>query len=296
MRRWFAGLVAALALAGAAVLWLTRPERIDPAALAGLEPDPARGAQLFIAGGCASCHAAPDATRETRLVLAGGKRLASPFGTFVVPNISPDPVAGIGAWQPVDLVNALRYGTSPDGRHYYPAFPYTSYTRMSLADMVSLFAYLQTLPPDPRPSAPHELPFPFRFRAGIGLWKALFLHRDWVLQAPPTPEARRGRYLAEALGHCGECHTPRNLLGAPIRSRWLAGGPNPAGPGRIPNITPAALDWTDPDLMIYFRQGFTPDYDTVGGSMAEVVENLSALPEPDLRALIAYLRAVPAVK
>ena len=286
----------ALALAGAAFLWMTAPKKIGPEALAGLEADVEHGARVFLQGGCASCHSAPDATRETRFVLAGGRRFDSPFGTFVAPNISPHPEAGIGDWQPVDLVNAMRFGTSPDGAHYYPVFPYTAYQNATGQDIVSLFAYLQTLPPDPTPSAKHDVSFPFNIRLGLGAWKLLFLRPGWVLENPPSPEAERGRYLVEALGHCGECHTARNALGALDRSRWLAGAPNPVGKGRIPNITPAKLDWSDLDLMTYFKQGFTPDFDTVGGSMAEVVENLSELPDEDLKAIIAYLRAIPGVE
>ncbi len=295
MRRLLLAGAAVLALGASALLWSTAPERADPAVLEGIAPDPERGAQLFLAAGCASCHAAPDAPPGTRPVLAGGRRLASPFGTFVAPNISPDPQAGIGTWQPIDLFNALKYGTSPEGRHYYPAFPYTSYRHMSPADVVSLFAYLRSLPPDPTPNRPHELPFPFSVRAGLGLWKALFLRGGWVLRDPPDAAAERGRYLVEALGHCGECHTPRNALGGLRRRLWLAGAENPAGAGWVPNITPARLHWSEADLLGYFTTGFTPDYDTVGGSMAEVVENLSRLPEDELRAIIAYLRAVPAV-
>jgi mono/diheme cytochrome c family protein len=106
----------------------------------------------------------------------------------------------------------------------------------------------------------------------------------------------RGRYLVEALGHCGECHTPRNAFGGLIKSRWLAGAPNPSGRGTIPNITPAKLDWSDGDLKTYFTSGFKPDFDTVGGHMADVIENLKLMPETDLQAIIAYLRAVPAVE
>ncbi len=293
--RWLK-LGAALALAGAAVYWMTLPEKSDPAGLAGIKPDAERGRQVFLQGGCASCHSAPDATRETRFVLAGGRRFESPFGSFVAPNISPHPDAGIGQWQALDLVNAMQHGTSPAGTHYYPVFPYTSYQNATPDDIVSLFAYLQTLPADPTPSQPHEVSFPFNIRQGLGLWKLAFQRPGWVLANPPSPQAERGRYLVEALGHCAECHTPRNFLGALDRSRWLAGAPNPVGTGRIPNITPARMNWSELDLMTYFKQGFTPDFDTVGGSMAEVVENLSELPDDDLRAIIAYLRAIPAIE
>jgi len=279
-------LLAALALAGAAGLFLTAPKRLDPTALAGLVPDVAQGEQVFIAAGCASCHAAPDATRATRLILAGGVAFPSDFGTFYAPNISPDPDAGIGAWSALDLANAMLNGTSPDRQHYYPAFPYGSYGRASLQDIVSLRAYLQTLPPSPAQNRPHDVGFPFNIRASLGGWKLLFQNTDWMLSEARTPEIERGRYLVEALGHCAECHTPRNVLGGLKTAAWLSGAPNPNGRGTIPNITPAKLNWSDNDLLNYFKTGFTPDFDTVGGQMAEVVENLAQLPEDDLRAII----------
>lgn len=294
--RFLLGLAGVLGLAAVTVLAATAPRRLPPGALDGLAGDPTRGRQIFLAGGCASCHAAPDATRATRLVLAGGRGFVSPFGTFYAPNISSDPVAGIGRWSAEDLANALLRGTSPEGAHYYPAFPYTSYRLAEPGDIVALRAYLATLPADPTPSRAHDLAFPFNIRAGLGLWKAMFMRSDWVVRDLPDARAERGRYLVEALGHCGECHTPRGALGQPDLTRWLGGAANPVGAGRIPNITPARLTWSDDDLLGYFTTGFTPDYDTVGGAMAEVVENLALLPEEDLRAIIAYLRAVPPVK
>lgn len=284
-------------LMGTVAFWaLTNANTTDPEILTGLTGDPEQGKAIFSAAGCASCHAAKGATGDGRLSLGGGQAFASDFGTFYAPNISSDPDAGIGDWQAIDLLNAMQNGTSPSGQHLYPAFPYTSYVRASPGDIVSLLAYLQTLPQVATVSKNHDLKFPFGFRRVLGIWKILFLHDDWVLQTAATPQIERGRYLVEALGHCGECHTPRNLLGGLQVSRWLGGGPNPSGKGTIPNITPGALDWSDPDLVNYFKTGFTPDYDTAGGEMAEVVENLSNLPPEDLDAIVAYLRAVPAIK
>lgn len=288
-------LLAVLALAGTAALYFTAPKRLDADALADLVPDLAAGAQVFLAGGCASCHSAPNATRDTRLLLAGGQAFSSDFGTFYAPNISPDPEAGIGKWSALDLANAMRHGTSPDGKHYYPVFPYVSYGRVSLQDIVSLHAYIMNLPAMPNESRKHDVGFPFSIRAILGGWKLLFKSTDWVLEQAETPELERGRYLVEALGHCAECHTPRNFLGGLKTSRWLAGAPNPTGKGRVPNITREKLKWSDADILYYFSTGFKPDFDTVGGLMVEVVENLSQLPEADLNAIIAYLRAVPAV-
>ncbi len=297
MRRWAKLTIGGAVLVAAAVavgLWLTRPRIAPPEALANLSGDAERGARVFDAGGCAACHAAPGAQGAERLVLAGGRQFPSPFGSFSAPNISPDPVAGIGAWRPLDLWNALHYGTSPQRRHYYPAFPYASYVNATPQDVVDLYAYLMTLPPSDAPSRPHALRFPFNIRAGLGLWKALYLRQGWVLEVPP--ELERGRYLVEALGHCGECHTPRGPLGGMRKSRWLAGAPNPSGRGRFPNITPARLSWSQADLVEYFTSGFTPDYDSAGGEMVEVIANLSRLPKADRAAIAAYLKAVPPVE
>ncbi len=284
-----------LALASAAALIVTAPIRVNPDEIAGLELDLEVGAQVFLNGGCASCHSAPNATRKTRLQLAGGREFPSDFGTFYAPNISPDPEVGIGKWSALDLANAMRHGTSPDGQHYYPVFPYGSYGRVSLQDIVSLHGYIMTLPAMPNEDRKHDVRFPFNIRASLGGWKLLFKSTDWVLKEAATPELQRGRYLVEALGHCTECHTPRNFLGGLKKSKWLAGALNPTGKGRVPNITAAKLKWSDADILYYFTTGFKPDFDTVGGLMAEVVENLAQMPEDDLKAIIAYLRAVPAV-
>jgi len=185
-------------------------------------------------------------------------------------------------------------GVSPQGAHYYPAFPYTSYARADPQDVTDLHAYLAALPADATPSQPHEVGFPFNIRRSLGGWKILFFNDDWVIDGDLTPEETRGRYLAEALGHCGECHTPRNALGGSQTSRWLAGGPVPGGEGTFPNITPARLTWSTEELVEYFTSGFTPEFDSAGGHMGLVVGNLARLPESDRMALAAYLQKVPA--
>ncbi len=281
----------ALALVGAAVFWwVTRPSMDGPEVLAGLEPDLALGEQVFHAGGCASCHAAKDAEDEAKLVLTGGRTFPSPFGTFVAPNISPDPEHGIGGWSALDLWNAMHHGVSPQGAHYFPAFPYSSYIKATPQDVVSLHAFMMTLPADATPSQPHGVGFPFNIRRSLGGWKFLYLDDDWVLDGDLTAEEERGRYLAEALGHCAECHTPRDMLGGLETGRWMAGAPNPSGSGKIPNITPAAFDWSVSDTVEYFTSGFTPEFDTVGGHMVEVVENLAQLPREDREAIALYLK------
>ena len=294
MRRWLVRLFLLALVAVAAGFWLTRPHSDGDAVLSGLTADASRGQQVFTAAGCASCHMADGASGEAKLVLAGGQRFASPFGSFTAPNISMDPDHGIGNWSALDLWNALKHGTSPDGQHYYPVFPYASYIRMTPQQVVDLHAYMQTLPADATPSAPHDVPFPFNIRAALGGWKLLFLREGWVMTGDLTAEEARGRELVEALAHCGECHSPRNALGGvQTGAAWLTGAPNPAGRGTFPDLTPPALDWSTADLVEYFTSGFTPDYDVAGGHMSLVIENLGALPESDREAIAAYLKRLP---
>jgi mono/diheme cytochrome c family protein len=286
-----------LGLVGAGGLWLlARPQPLAASAVSELSGDAAKGELVFWATGCASCHMAQGAKDAAQLVLSGGQRFPSDFGTFIAPNISQDPEHGIGDWSLLDLANAITRGVSPEGEHYYPSLPYASYAKLEMQDVADLHAFLQTLPADPTPSQPHELGFPFSIRDSIGVWKILFLSEDWALPGNLTPTAARGRYVAEAMAHCGECHTPRNQLGGLDTARWLGGAPNPSGDGRVPNITPAKLGWTAGDIVQYLTTGFTPDYDSVGGHMAHVVENMARLPESDRLAVAEYLLAVPDVQ
>lgn len=287
----------ACAIVGAGGAWvLTRPAPLEPDFAQGHVADPQAGALVFAATGCASCHAAPGAEGEDKLVLAGGYSFASDFGTFYAPNISPSPDAGIGTWSLPEFARAVTKGVSPEGQHYYPAFPYASYVRMTQEDVSDLFAYMQGLPPSEVASKPHDVGFPFNIRRSLGGWKLLFFDDNNRLAGNLDPDLERGRYLVEAMGHCGECHTPRNALGGLELDRWLAGAPNPSGKGRIPNITPAALDWSEADIVYYLTTGFTPDFDSVGGSMAAVVTNIAKLPDSDRAAIAAYLKAVPAAE
>ncbi|SMY07373.1 cytochrome c [Flavimaricola marinus] len=287
-----------VAVAGVAGAWfLTRPASLPDDTFAGMTGDPEAGALVFAAAGCASCHLAPEVTETAEtVVLAGGRRFASDFGTFIAPNISSDPEAGIGAWSDLDIANAVIHGVSPEGAHYYPAFPYTTYANAAPQDVLDLIAYLRTLPADATPSQPHEVGFPFNIRRSLGGWKLLFADAGWTVDGDLSPEAERGRYLAEALGHCAECHTPRNALGGLDRSRWLAGAPNPSGEGNIPNITPAELTWSETEIAEYLNSGFTPEFDTAGGEMVDVIGNTSQLPASDRTAIAAYLKAVPPIE
>lgn len=289
-------------VAGAAGLWFaSAPRTLPETTLAALpQGDPARGETWFWAGGCASCHAAVDAKGDERLKLGGGRQLATEFGTFSVPNISPDPADGIGDWSAGDFANAMLHGVAPGGVHLYPAFPYASYTRMKPADVADLWAYLRTLPPVAGKAPASELGFPFNIRRGIGLWKLAFLSDApaVALDTSDDPRLARGQYLVEGAGHCGECHTPRNFAGALDKTRWLGGAPNPEGKGRIPDITPTGDfgDWTEADIVYFLESGFTPDFDSVGGSMVEVQENMAMLEGSDREAIAVYLKAIPPVR
>ncbi|MBV8824798.1 MAG: cytochrome c [Hyphomicrobiales bacterium] len=286
-----------LAVVGGAAFWLlTMPQTVSAAALGPRQPDLANGRTMFIAGGCVGCHAVPDAEDKTRL--GGGLALKSPFGTFYVPNISPDRVDGIGAWSEADFVTALSRGTAPDGRHFYPAFPYTSYQRMRIDDMRDLFAYLKTLPAVSGKVRDHDLPFPFSFRRAVGLWKLLYVDgKPFAPDPAKSAELNRGGYLVEGPGHCAECHSPRNFMGGIIAAQRFAGGPNPEGKGWIPNITPRGLgDWSDKDIAYLLESGQTLDGDTVGGSMAEVVRHTEQLAAEDRTAIAAYIKSLPPVE
>jgi len=279
-------------LAGLALWFASAPRGLTPGNWLPVEPDLARGEQVFNIGGCASCHMAKDAEGNERLVLAGGQAFATEFGTFYAPNISPS-AEGIGGWSAFDLGNALLRGVSPDGAHYYPAFPYASYTRMAPQDVAYLKGYLDTLPPVATANRPHDLPFPFNIRRSLGFWKLLFLKNGPVVASDES----RGQYLVEAMGHCAECHTPRNLLGGLDSARWLAGAPNPEGKGRVPNLTPGGdlANWSVDDIAYYLESGFTPEFDTAGSTMVEVVENLSQATPEDRLAIARYLKGLPAL-
>jgi len=256
--------------------------------------DPKRGEYLVRAGGCLGCH-----TEETKgaTPFAGGRTLKTPFGTFYGPNITPHPEAGIGRWTEADFIRAMRQGRRPDGANYFPVFPYPSYTRIADDDLRDLWAYLRTLAPSGRANEQHNVRWPFGFRFLVTFWKWLYFTPGAFVAAPgASPSVNRGAYLVQALGHCGECHTPRNFLGGPVGGRYLAGGRSSDGRS-APNLTPAGLGtWSETQLKELLVNGVTPDDDTVAESMAEVVRNTtSQLTPPDLAAMIAYLRALPSI-
>lgn len=292
VRRIIIGLGLLAGLAAGTGLWLTRANTVPAEAFAGLSGDAARGEAVFWAGGCASCHSVKDAKGDEKLVLAGGQTFPSPFGTFVAPNISMDSEQGIGDWSFEDFRNAVRSGVSPAGSHYFPVFPYTAYALATPQDITDLWAFWQTMPASDTASQAHDIAFPFSIRRGVGVWKLLYACHSFQTEAN-TPELERGRYLVEALSHCTECHTPRDALGGLDRSRWLAGAPDPSGKGTIPAITPDKLTWSQQEIAQYLNDGFTPDFDSAGGHMVYVIENLSRLPVSDRQAIAAYLKALP---
>ncbi|NBZ88719.1 cytochrome c [Stagnihabitans tardus] len=293
MGRLFRRLLA-LAVMGAAIGWfLTAPTTRATATAEALTPDPAHGETVFWASGCASCHAAPEAKGEAVRLLSGGQKFATAFGTFLAPNISPSK-EGIGDWTLAQFIHAVQDGVLPDGSHEYPAMPYVAYAKMTEQDIVDLHAFIGTLPASDVASQPHEVGFPFNIRRSLGGWKLLFGNPSYVLTGNLTPEVERGRYIAEAMAHCGECHTPRNGLGGLDTAKWLGGGVIEAG-AKVPNITPGGLDWSEDEILTYLTTGATPDFDFVGGAMAHVVDNMGHLAESDVKALVAYLKAVPAV-
>ena len=295
-------IAAAAVVAAAAILWvLTAPAIVPAAALPPYAPNVDNGRTMFDIGGCSSCHATPNADPDKvdRTRLGGGLALESPFGTFYAPNISPDRRDGIGAWTEANFVTALWKGTSPQGKNLFPAFPYTSFQHMELSDVRDLFAYIKTLPPVAGRAPAHDLKFPFNMHRLVGLWKLFFLHGG-VFVPDPTHSAQwnRGAYLVNGPGHCAECHSPRNFLGAIVESERFAGGPAPDGKSWVPNITPLALrhknpPWSERDIASFLADGMTPDGDFAGGAMAEVIRNTALLSADDRAAIAAFIASLP---
>jgi mono/diheme cytochrome c family protein len=256
-----------------------------------------RGAYLFAAADCAGCHTD---VKNNGQPLAGGRPLATPFGTFYGPNITPDPQYGIGAWTEAQFHRALREGMAPGSTHLFPVFPFPSFTGLTDADIADLYAYLKAQQPVAQANKPHEVTPPFGFRFGLVFWRLLFFDEGpW--QPDPSRDAvwNRGSYLATAVAHCGECHTPRNFMGAMKTSRAFSG--NPQGPDgqRAPNITPdpekGIGKWSFEDIETVLKTGQLPYFDYVGSGMAEVVKGTSQLTDEDRHAIAVYLKSLKAV-
>tara|TARA_R110000868_G_scaffold231583_2_gene485001 strand:- start:1735 stop:2625 length:891 start_codon:yes stop_codon:yes gene_type:complete len=258
----------------------------------------ARGGYLVTAGGCISCHT--DYKKKGK-PFAGGAAIPTPFGTFYPPNITPDKTHGIGGWSDADFIRAMRDGKNPDGAHYFPAFPYTSYTRIAEPDLIAMKAYLFSLPAVAEASTPHDISFPFSWRFLQTGWKLLFFRNErFTPDTSKSAEVNRGAYLANALAHCGECHTPRNILGGLDYDRWMAGTPDGPEGEKVPNLTPAektGLKWTGPEIVEYLKSGQTPEFDFAGSLMADVIEhNTGKMTQADRVAIAAYLKSLKPVE
>jgi mono/diheme cytochrome c family protein len=285
--------------------WIaTLPAVVPASALPPYAPNLANGRTMFDVGGCASCHAVPNADPDKvdRTRLGGGLALKTAFGTFYVPNISPDRKDGIGRWTEANFVTALWKGTSPGGSNLYPVFPYTSFQHMKLDDVRDLFAYLKTLPPVPGRVRRHDLKSPFNERRLLAGWKLLFLHGEPFVPDPSrSAQWNRGAYLVNGAGHCAECHSPRDLLGGIVDSERFAGGPTPDGGGWVPNITPIGLQqgdekWSEKDIVSFLADGMTPSGDFAGSTMAEVIRGTSLLDPADRAAIADYIFTLPPVQ
>jgi mono/diheme cytochrome c family protein len=301
IRRWWRwALLAAVLMAALpfGVLWLSDRLILDePEALA--EPPSetvsdivARGEYLTRAGGCFSCH-----TASGGQPLAGGRALATPFGTFYSPNLTPDVETGIGGWTDAQFLRALRKGIRPDGSDYFPVFPYPSFTNISTSDALAIKAYLFSRPPVHHPNRAHDVAFPFSWRFLQSGWRLLFFKPGpFRPSSGQTASYNRGAYLVTALAHCGECHTPRNALGAMRPSLWLAGTPDGPDGQVVPNITPdpatAIGEWQKSDIVELLKTGATPEQTTVKGAMREAIaDGLKDLSDDDLAAIADYLLA-----
>lgn len=296
LRRLFL-LSAAVALLGLAAFWfLTIPATVSEAALGPHTPDLANGKTMFLAASCSACHAVP--LQEDSNRLGGGFGLVSKFGTFYAPNISPDTKDGIGAWSEAQFITAMTKGTSPEGKHYFPVFPYTSFQWMKYDDLRDLFAYIKTLPPVAGESRGHDVPFPYNIRRMVGVWKLLYLDNE-PFKSDPANSAQwnRGAYLVNGPAHCAECHSPRNGLSAIVSGKRFSGNPIGYDKGGFPNITQSKLkDWSEAAIAESLLTGMTGDGGRVGGPMVEVVHNTSQLSAEDRAAMAAYIKSLPPIE
>jgi mono/diheme cytochrome c family protein len=299
MKRLFTILGLLVAVGAAAYLTLNRRDADAGAApvLAGAPAGAdllARGEYLTKAADCAACHTVPDSGRP----FAGGVAFKLPFGTLYSTNITPDSATGIGGWSDDEFVTAVRDGIGRHGEHLYPAFPYTSYTQLSRADVLAIKAYLATVAAVAQANRANDLSFPFSQRWAMGFWNAAFF-KDRRFAADPSQSAQwnTGAYLATALGHCAECHTPRNFAFALRQDMTFAGAEQQGW--RAYNITPDSRHgigaWSDADLAQYLKTGHAEGHASASGPMGEAVAySLQYLEPADIGALIAYLRGVPA--
>ena len=248
-----------------------------------------RGAELAAIGNCGVCH-----TTAGGKPFAGGRPLPTPFGTIHATNITPDPKAGIGQWSEAAFERAMREGVDHAGRHLYPAFPYDHFTRLTDEDVKALYAFMMTRDPLRVTAPANDLAFPLNIRLSVAAWKLLFFHKGRrQLEAGHDATWTRGAYLADAVAHCGACHTPRNALGAQKRGQDFAGGSSEGWHAPALNAqSPAPVPWTADSLFTYLRSGSAPLHGTAAGPMAPVVHNLGGVPEDDVRAIAVFIASV----
>ena len=285
-------------MAVAAAFWLlSRPGARVQAPSPRRPPDPARGASLYHVGSCFACHRPPEGAGSPSDLPTGGRPFPTPIGVFFPQNLTPDPVTGLGRWSTSDFIGAMTRGVSPEGRHYFPAFPYTSYRAIRTDDLLDLWAFLRGLPAVRSENRPSRLPAEGLARRAIGIWKRLAF-RNPVFEAEPArgPAWNRGAYLVQGPGHCGECHTPRNLFMVLDPRRALKGGPHPEGVGMVPSLVGLAArgKYKDAaDLTLALRNGELLGYENLSsGGMGAVQSNLALAPEDDVRAIADYLLAL----
>lgn len=285
---WLAVVVVLVAGVGAA-LYLLRPVE-GPKRDLTLVGDAARGQYLIRLGDCVSCHTD---SKNGVAEFGGGPALATPFGTFYAPNITPHPEAGIGGWTLGQFARAMSEGEGPQG-HLYPTFPYENYTLMSDQEIADLYAALKEVQPVATPSRPHEVNFPFNLRPALAGWKNLFfLPRRYEPDPARSEQWNRGRYLVEGSGHCAMCHSPRNALGAIEAGRELSGNPGGGTGGKAPSLLAERLAERGYDvasLASALSDGFTPDFNVLGGTMGEVIaDGTSHWTDEDREAVARYL-------
>jgi mono/diheme cytochrome c family protein len=289
--RWLLSLVVGLL----AVMWSDLPATAQPSAA-----ELARGKYVFGATGGCGCHTEPG---KGKPVNAGGRKIDAPFGTVYGTNITPDRETGIGGWTNEQIITAIRLGRRPNGERILPVHPFMAFNGMAEEDLKALVAYLRTLPPVARPNQPKRITVPLFESVFLPTWLAAFAARESPPPAAPTSGLARGEYLVKAVGHCGECHTPRGITQAVDNTRFLAG--NPKGPenSEVPNITPdrdTGLRWSVQEIAEYLGTGNKPDGDVAGSLMGEVIGGTTAgykdMTPADRLAIAQYLKSIPPVR
>jgi len=284
--------------AAAVILIASQLAALTPASSYADDALVTRGGYLAHAAGCMSCHTDKKAKGK---LFAGGRGIKTPFGTYYSPNITPDLETGIGKWTDDDFLRALKRGINPESEHYFPIFPYTTYTKLRDDDALAIKAYLFSQKPVARENRAHDVWPPFGWRWTIGPWKGLYF-QEGDLKSDPNQDAawNGGAYLVEALAHCGECHTPRNFAGALDRTMWMAGAEDGPEGEVAANITPdfetGIGDWSVDQIAFFLKVGTKPDYEAAEGLMAEAIKDgLSHLSGDDLKAIAQYIKSLPPI-